>query len=205
MLAVSVAACGDDSSSDSAGADDTYQVRVVTSQFPAEQHLGQTSLMQIGVQNTSEKTIPALTMTITLGGKEGEGASLPFAIRSPEPGLAQPDRPVWVLSENYPRLAGKSSAAGAETASLNTFDFGPLKPGKTVEAVWKVSAVKTGDFKVDYEIDASLNGDAAAETTGGAKPRGSFSVQISSATPDTTVTDSGEIVTIPPESSQPSR
>jgi hypothetical protein len=156
--------------------------------------------MRIGVRNTGEKTIPALTVTTFVAGKEGEASAIPFGIRSPEPGLAQPDRPVWVLSEHYPRLAGSDERAGAENASLNTYDFGPLKPGKTIEAIWKLSAVKAGNFAVRYEIDASLSGKAKAETAKGNQPGGSFPTRISNIPPDTTVTDSGEVVTIPQES-----
>ena len=108
-------------------------------------------------------------MTISIAGEEGrEPRRCPSAIRDPQPGLAQPDRPVWVLAAGYPRLAGElDGPAGAETASPKTFDFGPLKPGETVEAVWKLSAVKTGDFEVLYEVGAGLGGKAKAETAAG--------------------------------------
>jgi hypothetical protein len=205
-MAVSAVACGSDSSSDANEPAGTYPVEVVTAEFPSKQRLGQTSLLRIGVRNTGEKTVPALTVTVSIAGKAGQNSSLPFGIRSPEPGLAQPDRPVWVLSEHYPRLVGSSERAGAENASANTFDFGPLKPDATTEAIWKLSAVKTGNFTLLYEIDASLSGAAKAETAGGTQPGGSFSTRISSVPPDTIVTDSGEVVTIPEkESNQPAR
>ena len=84
------------------------RARSTEASFPTEQHLGQTSLMQLGVRNTGEKTVPALTVTISIAGEEGQTSSLPFGIRDPQPGLAQPDRPVWVLAAGYPRLAGSS-------------------------------------------------------------------------------------------------
>jgi hypothetical protein len=199
-LAIAAAGCGSDSPSGPSESSGTYEAKVVTAEFPAKQSLGETSVMRIGVRNTGDKAIPALTVTTFVAGKEGKASAIPFGIRSPEPGLAQPDRPVWVLSEHYPRLAGSDERAGAENASLNTYDFGPLKPGKTIEAVWKLSAVKTGNFTVRYEIDASLSGTAKAETAKGKQPGGSFPVQISDIPPDTIVTDSGEVVTIPRES-----
>ncbi|HEY8083867.1 MAG TPA: hypothetical protein VIE64_10025 [Solirubrobacterales bacterium] len=197
VLAVAAAGCGDDSSPGANESSDTYEVKVITAEFPAKQRLGETSLMRIGVRNSGDKTVPSLTVTIFVAGKEGEASSLPFGIRSPEPGLAQPDRPVWVLSEHYPRIAGSDERAGAENSSINTFDFGPLKPDETTEAVWKLSAVKTGNFTLRYEIDASLSGAAKAETAEGDQPGGSFPAQISATPPDTIVTDSGEVVTIP--------
>lgn len=195
-LAVSIAACGGDSSSDPNEEAGTYRVKVVNAEFPTLQRLGQTSLLQLGIRNAGRKTIPAMTVTVDIAGKEGDNASIPFAIRDPQPGLAQPDRPVWVLSARYPRLRGSSDPAGATTSSVKTFDFGRLKPGATVEAVWKLNAVKTGKYTLLYSVDAGLGGDAKAETAAGTKPGGSFAVRITEALPDTIVTDSGEVVEI---------
>ena len=114
--------------------------------FPTEQHLGQTSLLRLGVRNTGKKTVPALTVTISIAGKQGQTSSLPFGVRDPQAGLAQPDRPVWVLAAGYPKLAGSAEPGGATTSNRKTFDFGPLKPGETTEAVWKLSAVKAGQL-----------------------------------------------------------
>ena len=197
-VTLSLVACGGgEASSSSSEVAGGYAVKVVTAKFPAEQRLGETSLMRIGILNTGRKTVPALDVTISIAGKAGETASLPFGIHDPEPGLAQPDRPVWVLSEDYPRLAGSSISAGAESSGRKTFNFGPLKRGARTEAVWKLSAVKTGKFTVLYRVDAGLGGKARAETADGARPHGSFTARISKIPPNTIVTDSGKVVTIP--------
>jgi len=201
ILSLSAAACGDDdssSSADSGEASGRYEVKVVKAQFPTRQRLGQTTLLQLGVRNTGEKTVPSLTVTISVGGEDGQASSLPFGIRSPEPGLSQPDRPVWVLSEKYPKLDGSEESAGAENASRKTFVFGPLKAGETSEAVWKLSASRTGSFRLLYAIGAG--GAAVAETSSGVRPGGSFAVRISEAPPQTVVTDSGEVVEVKPGS-----
>ena len=141
--------------------------------------------------------MPTAAVTISVAGEEGETSSLPFAIHDPQPGLAQPDRPVWVLEEGYPQAAGTTTKrGGATSASDKTFDFGPLKPGKTVEGIWKLSAVKAGQFTVLYDVDAGLGGKAKAETDTGVAPGGSFKVEITDATPNVEVTDSGEVVEI---------
>ncbi len=196
-LAASVAACGSEPSSDVGEAAGAYRLQVVSAAFPTAQRLGQTSMLRIGVRNTGRKTAPALTVTISIAGREGQTSSLPFGIHDQEPGLAQPDRPVWVLAAHYPKLAGSRISAGAETSSRKTFDLGPLKPGATTEAVWKLSAVKAGKFTLLFKVDAGLSGAARAETAGGILPGGSFAVQISPAPPNTIVTDSGRVVTIP--------
>jgi len=193
-LSISVAACGGGSSSDANEAAGTYRLKVTKASFATDQQVGRTYLMKLGVRNTSRKPAPALTVSVTVGGKEGETSTLPFAIHDPQPGLAQPDRPVWVLAEHYPKLAGSAKAGGAETSNQKTFDFGSLKAGTAREAVWKLSAVKAGHFTLLYSIDASLSGAAKAKTGGGATPGGSFAVDVSSAHHDTEVTDSGEVI-----------
>jgi len=197
-LAASVAACGgSESSSNSSEAEASLPVRIVTAEFPTEQRLGETTLLRLDVRNTGEKAIPALTVTISVGGEEGRDSALPFGYRDPQPGIAQPDRPVWALAADYPKLNGSSERAGAETASPKTFDFGPLNAGATAEAVWKLSAVRTGRYEVFYEVGGGLGGKAKAETAPGTAAGGSFVTRISEETPDTEVTDSGEVVEVP--------
>lgn len=195
-LAGLLTACGGDSSSQTGEAAGRYPVKVVTAELPTEQRLGETVLLRLGVRNTGEKAVPALTMTISVGGREGRTSSFPFTIHDPQPGLAQPDRPVWVLAAGYPKRAGSSKPGGAQSANQKTFDFGRLEPGDTFEAVWKLSAVKEGRFALLYAVDAGLEDKAKAVTAAGTRPGGSFAVDISSVPPETEVTDSGEVVEI---------
>lgn len=194
MLALSIAACGGESSSDANEEEGTYRVQVTDARFPTKQQLGQTYLLELGVRNTGDETIPALTVNVSIKGKEGAGSTLPFGIRDPQPELAQPDRPVWVLAEHYPKFAGDSAAGGAGTSNPKTFDFGALKAGATANVVWKLSAVRAGDYTLVYGIEAGLSNKTKAETGGGVAPGGSFSVKISAAERNTEVNDSGEVV-----------
>jgi hypothetical protein len=152
--------------------------------------------MRLGIRNAGRKTIPALTVNVSIAGKQGQASTLPFTIHDPQPGLAQPDRPVWVLSARYPRFVGSSSPAGAETSNQKTYDFGSLEPGKTANLVWKLNAVKAGRYTLLYGIDAGLGDQAKATTAGGVRPGGSFTVQISSAPYDAEVTPDGEVTQI---------
>jgi hypothetical protein len=196
-VAALLAACGGESSSDSNEPAGNYRVDVTEASFPTEQRLGQTSLLTLGIRNGGKKTIPALTVTITIAGKGGSESSLPFGVHEPQAGLAQSDRPVWVLAESYPRLVDSDRPGGATTSNRKTFDFGPLKAGQSTDAVWKLSAVKAGKFTLLYRVDAGLSGEAKAVT--GKKdlaPGGSFATEISSELPETEVNDAGEIVEI---------
>lgn len=196
-MAALLGACGGgDDSSASKEASGTFDVKVTDASFPSLQRLGQTSLLQLGVRNTGDRTVPNLTVSFTIKGQEGEDSSLPFGVSDPQTELAQPDRPVWVLSATYPRLLDSSDPGGASTSSPKTFAFGPLKPGETTSAVWKLNAVRAGKYTLLYDVDAGIGGEAKAQTEGGVTPGGSFTTEISDRLPETEVTDSGEIVEI---------
>jgi hypothetical protein len=197
-VAALLAACGE-SSSDSNQKAGNFQVKVTDASFPARQFVGQTSLMKIDIRNTGRKTVPALSITVNVEGKEGEAAQIPFSVHDPAPGLANGDRPVWVLAATYPRLAGSSAPGGTGSSSPNTYSFGALKPGKTVEAVWKLSAVRPGKYTVGYEVAAGLDAQTRAKTSSGVAPGGTFVADISTELPETEVNAAGEIVEIKPK------
>ena len=196
-LAASLAACGG-SSSGSEEPEGKYEVKVVKATFPTKQDLGQTSLMRIAVRNTGDRTVPdrrhndldrgrgrpdlvaplrdPRSRSPTWRSRTGRSGSSPKAIPSP-PGRRR-------------NAAARPAPAARPTTSA------PLKPGKTVEGIWKLSAVKAGRFTVLYQVDAGLGGKAKAETDTGVTPGGTFKVQITPTTPNVEVTDSGEVVEI---------
>src|SRR5206468_12070915 len=109
-----------------------------------------------------------------------------------------PSRPVWVLEQGYPKLAGQTAPAGAEAAQTDTFAFGPLAPGASRQMIWNVTPVQAGTFTVHYRVAAGLQGKAKAVTADGSAPEGEFVVRISSAPPQTRVNNSGRVVPIKP-------
>ncbi|HEV2859082.1 MAG TPA: hypothetical protein VGW80_11850 [Solirubrobacterales bacterium] len=188
--------CGSSSSSSDGEPTGTFHVKVTEASFPTTQKLGQTALLKLAIRNTGKRTVPALTVSFTIAGKQGVNSSLPFGVRDPQPELAQPERPVWVLSQSYPRLHGSSKPGGASTSSPKTFAFGELKPGASTSAVWKLSAVRSGKYTLLYSINAGLSDKTKAKTDNGVRPGGSFTTEISERLPETEVTDSGEIVEV---------
>lgn len=189
-------ACGGSEPSSDEEPSGTFPIKVTEASFPAKQVLGQTSSLKLGIRNPGKRTIPGLTVTFTVAGKQGVASSLPFGVNDPQPELATPERPVWVLAATYPRLHGSSDPGGASTSNRKTFAFGAVKRGETVTAVWKLSAVRAGRYTLLYTIDAGLGGKARAKTTGGVSPGGSFKTEITEELPESEVTDSGEIVEV---------
>lgn len=202
MAALLLAACGESSSDKEAGGE--YEVGVTAASFPSLQRLGQTSLLKLSFTNEGEKEVPNLVVYFTLAGKQGATSSLPFGIHESQAGLANPTRPVWVLAEHFPKLAGASAGekGGATTSDPKTFAFGPLRAGQTTSAVWKLSAVRQGKYTLRYRVGAGLGTEAKAKTASGVAPGGTFVAEITAQNPNTEVTDSGEIVEIPSEGTQ---
>jgi hypothetical protein len=194
-VAMLLAACGESSSDKEPGGE--FDIAVTAASFPTLQRLGQTSLLKLSFTNQGETEVPNLVVYFTLAGRQGATSSLPFGVHERQVGLANPTRPVWVLAEHFPKLAGASGKGGATTSDPKTFAFGPLKAGRSTSAVWKLSAVRQGRYTLRYRVGAGLSGEAKAKTAGGVATGGTFVAEITAQTPDTEVNDAGEIVEIP--------
>jgi hypothetical protein len=196
-VAATLAACGGGSSADKEPAGD-YEVGVSAASFPSLQRLGQTSLLKLSFKNEGEDAVPNLVVYFSLAGEQGATASLPFGIHERQTGLANPTRPVWVLAEHFPKLAGTAAGekGGATTSDPKTFAFGPLKPGQTTSAVWKLSAVRQGKYTLRYQVGGGLSGEGSTKTKSGVAPGGTFVTEVSAELPDTEVNDAGEIVEV---------
>ena len=126
-----------------------------------------------------------------------------FNIREDNPSLADPNRPVWILENGYPKLLGpgittknlnRQPTAGAQAAQTDTFQFGAVNPGDTKAADWRVTPVRTGTYTVHYEVAAGLEGKAKAVTGSGGPVKGQFVVTISGKPPRTCVNGAGKVV-----------
>jgi hypothetical protein len=169
-----------------------FPVEVTDAKFPNRQRLAETTDLRLGVENTGKETIPELAVTISTD----DNLDGSFSVRLEQPGLANPNRPVWVLEDKYPRIAGESRPLGsspAEVAQTNTFAFGPLESGDRREMIWRVTPVRGGTYTVSYEIAAGLTGKARAVTADGSDPSGEFLVTISTKPPKARVTDEGKV------------
>ncbi len=201
-LALAVSGCGDDKQrQDAAEPAAEFPVEVVAAKFPTEQRLAETRDLALEIENAGEEEIPDLAVTINTG---DEGSSGPFSVRSDQPGLADPNRPVWILENDYPKLVtaefpegdlDAAPSAGAEAVQTNTFSFGPLPSGESKDIVWRVTPVQAGTYTVRYELAAGLGGKAKAVTADGSPVEGEFVVTITDVPPQSRVNDAGEVVT----------
>jgi hypothetical protein len=220
LLAAGVASCGG-TRQDASEPEGNFPVSIVSADFPSKQQLAQNTNLNLTVENSGDKSIPDLAITVfttsnattsestttTTGttdtGTTGTAQELPtsqgsFSVRSEQEGLAIPFRPVWILEEGFPKLAGQTASAGAEAAQTDTYAFGPLPAHQSKQIVWNVTPVQAGTYTVHYRVAAGLQGKAKAVTADGSVPEGEFVVRISSAPPQTRVDDSGKVVPINP-------
>lgn len=194
-IAVAISACGSKPRQDANEPTGDFPVEVTTSKFPTGQRLAETSDLVLGVKNTGTEALPELAFTIFTDTGDADGS---FKIRSDQPGLANPNRPVWVLENKYPRELGTPAPKGLSggfRAQTNTFGFGPLDPGETRDIVWRVTPVKAGTYTLHYIVAAGLDGNAKAVTSDGGEVKGEFVVTITDKPPKARVNGQGEVVT----------
>jgi hypothetical protein len=183
------AGCGGGERQDENEPEGNFPVEVVRATFPEKQKLAKSSDLVVTVRNAGNETIPDIAVTV-------KG----FDKRKTDPDLADPSRPVFALNGVQVEIAGfpeakDASPRGCDTALVNTWACGPLKPNQQRTFRWSVTAVQAGDFKVDWRVAAGLDGKAKAVAPGGGPaPRGQFSGTVSDEAPDVRVADDGHTI-----------
>ena len=125
-----------------------FPVEVTEAKFPARQRLAETSDLVLEVENAGDESIPDLAITLYTGDEKSDG---PFNLRSEQEGLADPNRPVWILEDDYPKVLDRrprprrSSTPSRPPAPRRRrptpIAFGAVAPGDSVGAVWRVTPV----------------------------------------------------------------
>jgi len=204
-LALAATGCGGGGEEDRQDANEPsgkFPVAVNAAKFPTSQRLAQTSDLRLEIENVGSETVPNLAVTIWTGDEKASG---PFSVRSDQPGLSDPNRPVWILENGFPKLATSSDesaaeleaapSAGAAAAQTDTFAFGPLEAGASKDIAWRVTPVQAGTYTVHYELAAGLDGKAVAVSDDGSSPvEGEFVVTITDKPPRASVDASGDVV-----------
>jgi hypothetical protein len=185
---LAVAGCGG-ARQDENEASGNFPIEVVEAKFPEKQKLAKSSDLVVTVRNAGRATIPNVAMTVN-----------GFDVRKADADLADPNRPVFALNGVQLEIAGfpeakDASPRGCDSAYVNTWACGPLKPNEQRTFRWTVTAVHAGDFKIDWRVNAGLDGKAKAVTPGGGPaPRGQFSGTISDKAPTVRVADDGKTI-----------
>jgi hypothetical protein len=159
VLAITVAGCGGGERQDKNEPSGTFDVDVVNGSFPTAQHVARQSRLRIRVRNAGDKTIPNVAVTV-------KG----FTYRDTQQGLADANRPVWIVDRG---------PTGGDTAYVGTWALGALRPGRATTFEWRVTPIKPGHYNVSYEVAAGLDGKAKAQTSSGDEAAGTFRVDIS--------------------------
>jgi hypothetical protein len=189
LCLLAVAGCGSGERQDENEPEGDFPVEVVQASFPENQKLAKSSDLVVTVRNAGRETIPNIAMTV-------DG----FDERKDDPDLADPSRPVFALNGVQLEIAGFPEAKdaaprGCDTAYVNTWACGPLKPNEQRTFRWSVTAVRAGDFEIEWQVAAGLDGKASAVAPGGGPaPRGRFSGTISDEAPDVRVADDGKTI-----------
>jgi hypothetical protein len=186
---IAAVGCGGGERQDENEPEGDFAVEVVASSFPKQQKLAQSSDLMISVRNSGDETVP--NVAVTLKGLD---------YRATQPDVANAERPQFAIN-GVPREIGgfpeakDATPLGCDSAYVNTWACGPLKPGDERTFVWKVTAVKAGPYDVSWRVAAGLNGKAKAVAAGGGPaPSGSFSGTVSSEAPDVRIADDGKTV-----------
>lgn len=201
-----LAACGGEERQDAREPSGRFPVEVSEARFPRQQRLAEEAYLVLSVDNEGDEQIPDLAVTVWTqeAGSDDPPADGSFETQSENPGLANPNRPVWILEEGFPKKLPEGvqipelddrPPGGTEAAQTNTFSFGALAPGDETTMVWKLGAVEEGTYTVRYEVAGSLTGQAKAVTVGGGGPvEGQFTATISRRPTQTRVNDAGRVV-----------
>jgi hypothetical protein len=186
---LALAGCGGGQRQDENEASGNFPVEVVKASFPEKQKLAKSSDLVVTVRNAGRATIPNIGLTIK-GLDE----------RKNNPDLADPNRPVFAINGVHVRIAGfpeskDAAPKGCDTAYVDTWACGPLKPNQMKTFRWSVTAVRAGDYRISWLVNAGLDGKAKAVAQGGGPaPRGTFAGTISNKAPTVRVADDGHTI-----------
>jgi hypothetical protein len=174
----------------------SYAMRIASATFPAKQSISKPALLRVKVLNEASRTVPNVAITVD---------SFSYVEKYSE--LAANKRPVWVVEEGPGSIPARpvqsqavSPPGGGQTAYVNTWALGPLKPKATRTFTWKVVPVKAGTHDIHLTIAAGLAGNARASlarrsSSGGGAVTRSFATRIAPLPPSRHVNpETGRVV-----------
>jgi hypothetical protein len=182
-LVLVLAGCGGGERQDASEPSGEFEVEIVDASFPPQQRIARTATMRIAVRNADSEPLPNVAVTVATDPGEAGGAAQAFSQDIGDPNVADASRPVWIIDE-APR--------GGDTAYTNTWSLGELPPGETREFLWRVTAVKAGEYTLNYSVSPGLTG--KADVAPGHTTKGTFEVTIDDVPPEARVLPDGTVV-----------
>jgi hypothetical protein len=180
LCALAIAGCGGERQ-DADAPSGQFDLDVTEASFPAEQTIAEASTLKLEVENTGDRAVPDLAVTVaTEPGTEGQ-APVAFGQSTDDPTLAASARPVWIVDEG---------PSGGDSAYANTWAVGPLGEGRTTTVEWKLTAAKAGRYTVNWRLAPALEGDVSL---GDGRTEGEFDVTIADAPVPARVGADGEV------------
>jgi hypothetical protein len=181
LCGLAFAACGEERQ-DADAPSGRFDLDVTTASFPAEQRIAQASTLRLDVENTGDRAIPNLAVTVeTAPGEDGQ-APVAFGQSTDDPTLAASARPVWIVDEG---------PTGGDSAYTNTWAVGPLGEGQSRTVEWRLTAAKAGRYTVGWRVAPALEGDVSL---GDGRTEGEFDVTIADDPVPARVGEDGEVV-----------
>lgn len=188
LCATALAGCGGGERQDANEPSGDFRLEITKAEFPSEQKLAKRSTLEISVRNTGSRTVPNVAVTVHGFDERLDGR-----------GLADPERPVFVINGEPKDIGGfpeskDAAPKGGETAYVDTWALGKLRAGQERTFKWSVTAVRAGDYELEYEVAAGLDGKAKAVGVDGRAPAGLFLGTVDDKAPDTRIADDGVTV-----------
>jgi hypothetical protein len=181
LCAVFAVGCGDERQ-DADAPSGRFDLDVVEASFPAKQTVAEATTLRLEVENTGDRAVPDLAVTVETAPSQDGQAPVAFGQSSDDPTLAASARPVWILDEG---------PAGGDSAYTNTWTVGPLGEGQSRTVEWKLTAVKAGRYTLNWRLAPSLEGDVSL---GEGRTEGEFDVTIADDPVPARVSGDGEVV-----------
>jgi hypothetical protein len=196
VSAPAVAGCGGGQKQDVNEPSGSYPVKVVRASFPHNQSLAKNSTMEIVVTNAGQKMIPIISVTVKCGSALGGS----FSTATQDTSVADPERPQFVVNKlptATERVNPPLDPAPLERSSayVDTYPLGPLGARHTATFMWDVTAVKAGQYRLCWRVNAGLYGKAkAVPAQGGAPISGEFKGVIAHKPPKATIGPDGRSI-----------
>jgi hypothetical protein len=184
-----------------------FPVSVEEAMFPLKQDLAQSSTMKVVVRNAGDREIPNIAVTVQCPQtKNGQNGSFDRQIAAQS--QADNNRPNFVVDKipGSDRPASRQDLDPLERSSayVNTYTLGKLAPNRTATFEWKVTAVRSGNFRLCYRVATGLDGKAKASPAPESLPIfEEWNGVVDREAPQTGVDDDGETITTLPEETKP--